>query len=89
MKRRRLSICSLAAIRSPRCQRAACVILLNEVLSVASSPSDLFDRHLDGKIALGDIVGRADQPADRRNEPVGDPMPIQMAAASTIKATPK
>ena len=72
MKRRRLSISSLALTSSSRWVRSSCVILLKVSPSWARSPSDFTHRHLDVEIAGRDVARRAHQPADRRHQPVGE-----------------
>ena len=77
MKRRRLSISSLALTSSSRWVRSSCVILLKVSPSWARSPSDLLHGHLDIQIAGRNIARRAHQPPDRRHQPVGEVEPDQ------------
>ena len=71
-KRRRSSTRSLASRISLRCDFSSSSILLNVSPSEATSPSDGAHRHRDVEIAGRDLVGRADQLADRPDQPVGD-----------------
>ena len=77
MKRRRLSITSLALTSSSRWVRSSCVILLKVSPSCARSPSDLWTGTWTLRSPVETDVGGAHQAADRRHQPVGEIQPDQ------------
>ena len=71
MKARRSSLSALASMRRVCWRSNSDVILLKVAPRWPRSPSEAPGRHLNMQVAGGDLVGGANEPADRSDKPVG------------------